>query len=208
MADAGVPSERVLDAVRILDDACIALCEGQHADLSFESRPAVTPDEYQSMIAGKTSALLGAAAAIGAVAGGADRATADAFAASGILLGLAFQAQDDVLGIWGDEGLTGKPVAADIRSRKKSFPVVHAFRELDAAKRAELDRIYAGDSLAEHDITRVLELLEVAGARAAATSASELWAAAAIEKLRPLRLVAGSRADIEALASYFVHRSA
>jgi geranylgeranyl pyrophosphate synthase len=99
-------------------------------------------------------------------------------------------------------------VGADIRWRKKSFPVIHAFQELDAAGRAEMDRIYAAEGMTEHDITRALALLDEAGSRSAATSAAERWAAAAIDKLRPLRLKADPRAEIEALASYFVHRRA
>ncbi len=122
MADAGVPADRVIDAARTLDDACVALCEGQHADIEFEQRAEVSLAEYEAMIAGKTAALLGASMAIGAIAGGADAATVEAMGECGRLLGLAFQVQDDVLGIWGESAVTGKPVADDIRSRKKSFP--------------------------------------------------------------------------------------
>lgn len=203
---AGVAAERVLAAVRLLDDACVQLCEGQYADIGFETRTHVTRAEYEAMIAGKTSALLGASAAIGALTAGADDATVAAFARAGVLLGLAFQVQDDVLGVWGEADVTGKPVADDIRSRKKSFPVVHAFDELDMERGAELVALYAATG--EMDVDRVLALLDAAGARAAATSAAEAYATTALGELRALNLESERMLDIETLATFFVHRSA
>ena len=206
LSASGLDSARVLKAARILDDACIRLCEGQYADIGFEERERVTRDEYEAMIAGKTSALLGAAAAIGALAGGADDATVTAFERAGVLLGLAFQVQDDVLGVWGESAQTGKPVGDDIRSRKKSFPIVHAWDTLDAELRAELEHLYAAPG--EPDVARVLSLLDAAGAREAATSAAESHAAQALDALRPLDLDSERRHDLEALATFFVRRSA
>ncbi len=208
MSAAGVPPQRVLDAARVLDDACVALCEGQYADIGFESRTDVTLHEYEAMIAGKTAALLGASAAIGAIAAGAGAATVAAIGECGRLLGLAFQVQDDVLGIWGEADVTGKPVADDIRSRKKSFPVVYAFEHLAPAPLEELRAIYASHALNEERVERVLALLEQAGACEAAAAAAERWASLALDAIAPLRLDPERRRDIEALASFFVHRSA
>lgn len=202
----GVTADRVLAASRMLNDACIALCEGQHDDIGFETRDRVSQDEYEAMIAGKTSALLGAAMGIGAVAGGADDSTVAALAMTGIRLGMAFQIQDDVLGIWGEGELTGKSTSDDVRSRKKSFPVVYAFDRLKEAGLSEMQRIYASPVMEENDVERVLELLDSVNARATATAVAEEWAAQGIETLRPLELSPDRRADIEALASFFVHR--
>ena len=159
-------------------------------------------------LTGKTAALLGASAAIGAIAGGADDATAAALGECGRLLGLAFQVQDDVLGIWGEESLTGKPVADDIRSRKRSFPIAWAFEHLRGDAASTLAHIYASATISEDDVETVISLLEEADARAVSTETAERYAASALELLRPLRLDAERRADIEALAAFFVHRSA
>jgi geranylgeranyl diphosphate synthase type I len=113
-----------------------------------------------------------------------------------------------VLGIWGEEAVTGKPVADDIRSRKKSFPVVYAFDHLGPDERARLSRIYASAELVESDVDVVLALLDAADARPASTTAAARWATAALELLRPLSIDAGHRADLEALASFFVNRTA
>jgi geranylgeranyl diphosphate synthase type I len=208
LVDTGVAPERVLAASRLLNDACIALCEGQYADLSFESRPRVTRAEYEAMIGGKASALLGAAAAIGALAGGGSADATEAFTEFGLRLGLAFQIQDDVLAVWGQANYTGKAVADDIRSRKKSFPVVYAFDHLGTEQRLELDRIYAGSTIGEPEVEIVLGLLDAAGARQAATASAKSWAAAALDPIAPLGLDAERRADLEALARFAVSRRA
>ena len=208
MADVGLEPGRVLEAARTLNDACVRLCEGQYADIGFETRASVSLQEYEAMIAGKTGALLGASAQIGAIAGGADHETVAALGECGRLLGLAFQVQDDVLGIWGEAAITGKPVADDIRSRKKSFPVVFAVEHLPPARSQELQRIYALPSIDDAEVDAVLELLRECGAPAASTARAERWAREAVEVLAPLDLEPERRDEIEALAAFFVHRSA
>jgi geranylgeranyl diphosphate synthase type I len=206
LADAGVSAGRVLAASRMLNDACIALCEGQYADLGFERRDRVSQDEYAAMIAGKTAALIGAAAGVGAIAGGADDETVAALALCGIRLGMAFQIQDDVLGIWGDASETGKSAADDIRARKKSFPVVYGFDQLEGESLKELERVYGSPAPSDRDVDGVVALLDSVNARGASTSSAEQWAAQAIDTLRPLELHPERRQEIEALASFFVHR--
>lgn len=208
MEDAGVSADRVLMASRVLNDACVALCEGQYADIGFETRERVTQAEYEAMIDGKTASLLGASMAIGAIAGGADAATVAAFGECGRKLGRAFQIQDDVLGIWGEESVTGKPVADDIRSRKRSFPIAWAFEHLRGEAVATLASIYAAEAVTEADVDIVVSLLDEAEARGVATAEALRWADAGIKALRPLSLVDERRRDIEALAAFFVHRSA
>lgn len=208
LQDVGVPPERVLLASRALNDACIALCEGQHADIGFETRDHVTQAEYEAMIDGKTASLLAASMAIGAIAGGADDATVAAFGVCGRMLGRAFQIQDDVLGIWGDEAVTGKPVADDIRARKRSFPIAWAFERLRGEAASALARIYGSTHMSDDDVNAVVALLDEAGAREAATGEALRWAGAGLDALRPLKLDDERHHDIEAIAAFFVHRSA
>jgi geranylgeranyl diphosphate synthase type I len=199
----------VLKASTLLNDACVALCEGQHLDLSFESRDAVSMAEYQAMIVGKTASLLGASAAIGALAGGAPDDAVNAFTRCGLLLGLAFQVQDDVLGTWGDTALTGKPAGDDIRSRKKSFPVVYAMEHLEGARGERLRAIYASrEPMTEDEFEDVLAALDDAGAHDAARTAAQAHASEALTALASLDLAAGPRSEIAALAEFFVQRSA
>lgn len=202
----GIPAERVLQAAAMLDDACIALCEGQHADIGFEMRDDVSLAEYERMIGGKTAALLSASGAIGAVLGGASAAASAAIAECGRLLGMAFQIQDDVLGIWGQSDLTGKSAADDIRSRKKSFPVVYAFNQLEEPELSRLRQIYASRSVGDDDVAAVLQLLERINARRVATDEAARWARLALDAIAGVELDDERRRDLEALASFFVYR--
>ncbi|CAM5490052.1 hypothetical protein SMICM304S_09552 [Streptomyces microflavus] len=109
-------------AARRLTSATRKLIDGQAQDISYEHRERVTVEECLEMEGNKTGALLACAVSIGAVLGGADNRTRRH--PGGVRLprlGLAFQAVDDLLGIWGDPEATGKQTWSDLRQRKKSL---------------------------------------------------------------------------------------
>ncbi len=81
------------------------------------------------MVRGKTAALLGTCTELGALIAGAPQVERAAFRRFGISLGLAFQVQDDLLGIWGDIALTGKSSESDLVSGKKSLPVLYGISQ-------------------------------------------------------------------------------
>jgi geranylgeranyl diphosphate synthase, type I len=118
------PAEVVVKSAEILHNTCLDLTRGQFLDMSYESRTDLGVDDYWPMVAGKTAALLSACCHIGALLGGADDSLQEAYRSFGHYLGLAFQVQDDILGIWGDEALTGKSAASDLLEGKKSLPVM------------------------------------------------------------------------------------
>src|ERR1700753_1782490 len=113
-------------AARCLSTAVQRLIAGQGEDLAFEERGDVTLPECITMAGDKTAALMSCACTIGAVHVGASPELAMGLADFGGHVGLAFQLTDDLLGIWGATEVTGKPVMADLRARKKSLPVVAA----------------------------------------------------------------------------------
>ncbi|MGW1885132.1 family 2 encapsulin nanocompartment cargo protein polyprenyl transferase [Streptomyces sp. NPDC001970] len=146
--------------------ACvIELCAGQQADCAFEQRDPheVTLDECVAMATAKTGALLGCACALGALYAGAGEDEIAAMDAFGREAGLAFQLIDDLIGIWGDPGRTGKPAGADLVAHKKSLPVVAALGSGTAAG-AELAELYARPMDA-HTVRRAAEAVDRAGGR-------------------------------------------
>jgi geranylgeranyl diphosphate synthase, type I len=173
LLDAGDSSEATAvdaaRAVRRITAATRKLIDGQAQDISFEHRDRVSVEECLTMEGNKTGALLACASSIGAVLAGADDATADALESYGHHLGLAFQAVDDLLGIWGATEVTGKPHWGDLRQRKKSLPVSAALAEGGKASRrlAELlaDPQGRGDEDEEQLAARAA-LIEEAGGRA------------------------------------------
>jgi geranylgeranyl diphosphate synthase, type I len=169
--------------LRTLSAAVLALVEGQSADVSFENRDDVGLDECVDMATGKTAALLGCACALGGSFGEADADRVAHIRQFGQSLGLAFQFVDDLLGIWGDAAVTGKPAYSDLSSRKKSLPVVAALASGTPAGR-ELARLYHGHApMTREQLTRTAELIESAGGRAWSRRRADELLGAALEQL-------------------------
>jgi geranylgeranyl diphosphate synthase type I len=177
-SERGAPAERVMRAHVAFDAMCVQLTIGQHLDLSFEARADVTAAEYMRMIEGKTAALTSAACEIGAIiAGGAD-AQVRALADFGHWLGMSFQLQDDVLGIWGDPDVTGKH-DSDLAHGKKTLPILFA-AERDPRVR---ERYFGAASLNNGEIGEMRAMIEAAGGRAHTEQAAERAYASALESL-------------------------
>ncbi|HZU75261.1 MAG TPA: polyprenyl synthetase family protein [Dehalococcoidia bacterium] len=189
-----LPAARAARAQRIFSDACLRMIEGQHRDIEFESRPTVTTAEYVRMSKGKTGAVLGASLALGALVGGAGDTALDTLQAAGVELGLAFQAVDDVLAIWGDPAITGKAVGNDLARGKKSLPVTLA---QERGWQAALDRITLDELRAE---------LERSGARDAVQRFALEHAEAAQRGIDAAVPAAGARADLTALVRFTLAR--
>src|SRR5205823_10075814 len=131
---------------------------------AFESRIDVQETECLAMSAHKTGALLACAGALGATLGEGTPRQVEALRAFGRHLGIAFQAVDDVLGIWGDPAVTGKPAASDLRQHKKTLPVVHALVRGGAAG-ADLRHALTNGDLQGDRLQDVVGLLDRVGAR-------------------------------------------
>jgi geranylgeranyl diphosphate synthase type I len=108
----------------IFQKACLHLTKGQYLDLAYEERQDLSPEDYWPMVSGKTAALLTACTELGALAADAPAERRLYFGQFGRFLGLAFQAYDDFLGIWGEPALTGKSTESDLVAGKKSLPVL------------------------------------------------------------------------------------
>jgi geranylgeranyl diphosphate synthase, type I len=137
-----LPANTVLQAASILQHTCLKLTEGQYLDISYEARGDLFLEAYWSMVSGKTAALLSACTELGALAAQTNPGRQDSFREFGHSLGLAFQAKDDLLGIWGDSALTGKSSESDLLARKKSLPVLYGLNQNGAfANRWKAERI-------------------------------------------------------------------
>jgi geranylgeranyl diphosphate synthase type I len=191
LLDRGVAAPLALRVLEGFDRMTIAIVVGQTLDLGFEGRADVTPAGYLGMIDGKTAAIVRFAAWAGALLGGADDAVAERFAAFGRAVGLGFQVQDDLLGVWGAAAQTGKAPADDIRRRKQSLPILLLRERSDAATRAELDALYAAPTIDREGVARVLALLACADVRPAV----EAQVAAFHDEARSALLAAAPRAN-------------
>ncbi|GMU39507.1 MAG: (2E,6E)-farnesyl diphosphate synthase [Chloroflexota bacterium] len=205
LLEAGVSAERTLAAMRELDEACLRLVHGQYLDMSFETRRDVTLDEYLEMAGGKTAAMFAAPFAIGATIGGAPAVTVDAFREYGRRVGLAFQAVDDVLGIWGDPAVTGKPVGDDLSARKMTYPVIVALASASEEGEA-LRRAYARPASGSDDIAAMARWIEATGARAVTEAMAREETRAALDALVVAGLTEEGRALLVEFAEAAVGR--
>ncbi|WP_330234989.1 polyprenyl synthetase family protein [Streptomyces sp. NBC_00566] len=199
-------------ATRRLTTATRALIDGQAQDISYEHRDRVSVEECLEMEGNKTGALLACASSIGAVLGGADDITADALERYGYHLGLAFQAVDDLLGIWGDPEATGKQTWSDLRQRKKSLPVVAALAAGGTASE-RLGEILAADAkssdfaaFSEEEFAARAALIEAAGGREWTADEARRQHTVAIEALHAVDMPDRVRAAFTALADFVVVR--
>ena len=123
------PSETVVRSGKILNSTCLELTCGQYLDMAYQKRNDMSIDDYWPMIEGKTAALLSACTQIGAILAGADEPLIEQYRIFGQNLGLAFQVQDDIIGVWGNEALTGKSASSDLVEGKNSLPVLYGIRQ-------------------------------------------------------------------------------
>ncbi len=199
-----VPTPERVRAAAVLAAATREMIAGQADDMAFETRRSVTVEECIAMAAGKTGALLSCASSLGAVLTGAPEATVDALAAFGLHLGVAFQAADDVLGIWGDPLQTGKPAGNDLMQKKQTLPVAVALANA-GDHQPELEDLLDQVSTPS-DMLRCARLIEQYGGRDEVIELAESRIGSALDALGSVDLVAGPRAQLEAIARFVTER--
>jgi geranylgeranyl diphosphate synthase type I len=192
-------------ATRRVVDTVDALIVGQCRDLAFETRDDVTIAEYHEMAAGKTGALFACAATIGAVLANAPAHVVDTLETFGRCLGIAFQAVDDLLGIWGSPEVTAKSNRSDLRRGKKTMPVLAALRSNHPAV-PELAALLCRHDLGEPDLDRAADLIDEAGGRATTSDLADQQLAIAVASLDELDPEPAVRAEAVALARKLVNR--
>ncbi|MEP7158510.1 MAG: polyprenyl synthetase family protein, partial [Chloroflexota bacterium] len=121
-------------------------------------------DFYFDMIGRKTAALIAASVQAGAMLATDDARIIDAYRGFGWSLGLAFQLNDDLLGIWGDEQATGKE-PSDLAKHKKTLPVIYALERAPDADGERLRQILAMTEATPADIADARAIIERCGAR-------------------------------------------
>ena len=177
-----VPSfdtELILSAATLLQTACLALTEGQFLDLSYEKREDLTMEDYWTMVTGKTAALLSACCAVGSLFGGGDETIRDAYRNYGHFLGLAFQVQDDYLGIWGDAALTGKSIESDLVTGKNSLPVFFGLE-----KKGVFAKRWLNGPISPDEVMGLSDQLEKEGARLYTQNTADQMTDMALQYLR------------------------
>ncbi|HEY7738862.1 MAG TPA: polyprenyl synthetase family protein [Candidatus Limnocylindria bacterium] len=193
-------ARQVLELMRIYDQTCLALCEGQYLDISFEARLDVTVEEYLRMIDLKTASLMAAGVEAAAILASKDPAVIGALRRFGDRLGLAFQMADDVKGAFWNESASGKAEAGDLRRRKKTMPVIWALNHAPEGDQVRLRDLFApGDAdrqLTDAEVAEAAAILERSGARDTTLAEARRYRDEALAELEGVTLDEDAKRDL------------
>ncbi len=198
LTDLGFSDAKVLRLMRLYDTTCVALCEGQYIDIwTSEHDTPMSVELYLDMIGRKTAALISASIEAGALLATDDEAIIARYRAFGWALGLAFQINDDLLGIWGQEQATGKE-PTDLARHKKTLPVIYALEQAGPEDRDRLLTIQAAAAPSPAELAEAIGILERTGARDYTRDAAHRYRDAALAELDAAgTLDAAARAGLE-----------
>ncbi|MDP1792636.1 MAG: polyprenyl synthetase family protein [Acidimicrobiales bacterium] len=130
----------------------------------------------------------------------------DALSAYGDPLGEAFQLRDDLLGTFGDAGVTGKPVGEDLRDGKPTMMFARARETATGADAELLHSRYGATDLSPEEIAAIQAVFERTGARAATEAAVDALVDQALSALAAAPLSAEARSELDALARFVAER--
>lgn len=155
LKDCNGNSKEVLDS---FTKGLIEVCEGQSLDTDFEQRSHVTIDEYIEMIRKKTAAMAGMCCEIGAYLGGGSSKQIKALFNFGLNIGIAFQIQDDLLDIAGDEKDFGKTVGGDLKTGKKTYLFLKALGKSKGEDKELLQKVIERKGIRANQVKKYKEL--------------------------------------------------
>lgn len=205
LQDVGVPAERVLHIIRRFERIILSICEGQYLDMSFEGNPHIGEADYLAMVERKTAVLLAACAELGALVANASASDAQHMYNFGIHLGLSFQMQDDILGIWGEAKETGKPDAADLLRRKLSLPVIYTLAR--EARSGALHQLYGRPAGQDDGIAAAIASMNEHGAQQAVAALAQEYYERACAALAAVQAPnSAKQQEIKALADGLLGR--
>ena len=207
LRETGVSAETVLDATACLDRTLLQLCRGQYLDMSFEETISVRQEAYLEMIAGKTAALLACSGYLGALIATASPATAEQYWQFGHALGMAFQMQDDILGIWGDPAVVGKPIGDDLRQHKKTMPIIFALNQPATDDTRRFREIYRQPDMTDAMVAEAMALLEKIGAKAHTDAAAERYTRQARHRLDAIGSHSGAKTALREMLEFLLTRA-
>jgi geranylgeranyl diphosphate synthase type I len=211
VAQADLPPDAHRRVRRLWADIRTEVLGGQYLDIVAEASGAESITSAMTVNLYKTASYtvsrplqLGAAAA-------ADRADVhDIFHQVGTDLGVAFQLRDDVLGVFGDPAITGKPSGDDLRSGKRTVLLAEAVQLAGTSdpKAAGLLRESIGTDLTDPQVHQLCEVIEEVGALAAVENQIERLTRQALAVLAEAPIEATAKAGLAELARRAAHRSA
>jgi len=158
----GMPVDRVLKAMELLDRSSLSLCEGQHMDLVFQERLDPSVDSYVRMAERKAGALVACAMGLGALTATEDESVLTAFRECGRQIGVAWQMGRDIRDLATSTGQDGP--SDNLLNKKKLLPIVRTLEAGETSLKRELGTMYFKRILDPEDVHRIVAILEESSA--------------------------------------------
>jgi geranylgeranyl diphosphate synthase, type I len=190
-----IPPEDVIRASQVMHNTCVQLTKGQFLDLWNETEKSIPMEAYWPMVGGKTAALLACCTELGAIVAGASEERRNALREFGYKLGLAFQVQDDWLGIWGNAEQTGKSTDSDLVSGKKTLPVLYAIQQ-----GKEFASRWSNGAISTDEVPKIAQLLVDEGAQEYTEYLSDRLTTEALDALEAGSITKGASTELRNLA--------
>ncbi|NNC83425.1 MAG: polyprenyl synthetase family protein [Flavobacteriales bacterium] len=198
--------QRLKEVHQLFTATAKEVCIGQQVDMEFEQRDEVQEEEYLEMIRLKTSVLIGAAAAIGALSTKADSGQVKAFYDFGQNIGVAFQIQDDILDAFGEQAAVGKRVGGDILQNKKTLLYLRALDSADPASAQRLRDLYSTTDQSTQKVEEVKGIMDSSGALDQVRQVQERYVEKAMRSLERVGLDDHWKAEFKSLADHQLQR--
>ncbi len=176
--------EKDIDVVKDFTLAMIEVCEGQSLDKDLETAKKFNVNDYLEMIRKKTAALLQASCEIGAKLGGGTKKEVRALSNYALNLGMAFQLQDDLLDLIGDEKQFGKKVGGDLLEGKKTYLFIKAYEKAKGKDKKALDKFIQNKGAKQNEIDFYRDLFQKLGAIDDAKKLIEQYSKKAVRALK------------------------
>ncbi len=167
LGELGMGPDRVFEAVKLLDRASLATCEGRFMDLEAQERLDISSDSYMKMAEAKAGALYACAMEFGSLAAGSEAGTRESFAASGREIGVAVQIAEDMKQLSSSLDEQASP-SEDFMNKKKLYPVVRAFEVASPTERRRLGDYYFKRVMEPSDARSLSEIISRLGVSLAA----------------------------------------
>ena len=203
----GLPHDAVGRALDVFDLCRSEVIAGQFLDVSVQARGRADVDTAMTVLRFKSAKYsIQRPLHIGAALAGADETAMHVLGSFGLPLGEAFQLRDDLLGVFGDPQVTGKPAGDDLVEGKRTVLVALA---LDAAQRDDAALLDAslGTALAPEQVERLREVIDASGAQAQVEEVIEALSDRALQTLRGARIDEHARGVLEELAAAATQRA-
>ena len=160
----GLEPMQGMQAMNVFNSGLVEVCDGQGFDLDFENRSDITLSEYEMMVEKKTGSLIKVSFVIGGIVGNANNEELEKLAKVGNELGKAFQLQDDLLDIIGNQDEFGKKTGKDIIEGKKTYLIIKAKEKASKIEHIELlNKFFKNSGLSENEVPEIKKLFEELG---------------------------------------------